>query len=39
MTICSASIKDNIDFFISSFHLDRWFDVDKIMYDDGIHLN
>lgn len=39
MTICSASIKDNIDFFISSFHLERWFDVDKIMYDDGIHLN
>lgn len=39
MTICSASIKENIDFFISSFHLDRWFDVDKIMYDDGIHLN
>ena len=39
MTICSASIKDNIDFFISSFHLDRWFDVDKIVYDDGLHTN
>lgn len=39
MTICSASIKDNMDFFISSFHLDRWFDVDKIIYDDGTHVN
>ena len=39
MTICSASIKDNIDFFISSFHLDRWFDIDKIIYDDGTHVD
>ena len=37
MTICSASIKDNIDFFIDSFHLDRWFDTSKIIYDDGTH--
>lgn len=39
MTICSASIKANIDFFISSFRLDRWFDVNKIVYDDGLHEN
>ena len=39
MTICSASIKENIDFFISSFQLDKWFDIEHIMYDDGIHLN
>lgn len=39
MTICSASIKDNIDFFITSFHLDKWFDVDKIIYDDGKHVD
>lgn len=39
MTICSASIKANIDFFISSFHLDRWFDVAHVVYDDGLHEN
>ena len=39
MTICSASIKDNIDFFISSFQLDRWFDVENIIYDDGTHVD
>lgn len=39
MTICSASIKDNIDFFISSFHLYRWFDTENIIYDDGTHAN
>ncbi|MEG1731993.1 MAG: HAD family phosphatase [Longicatena sp.] len=39
MTICSASIKDNIDFFIESFHLDTWFDCDNIIYDDGTHAN
>lgn len=37
MTICSASIKENIDFFIDSFHLDRWFDPSCIIYDDGTH--
>ena len=39
MTICSASIKENIDFFISSFHLDRWFDTNAIIYDDGTHVD
>lgn len=39
MTICSASIKENIDFFIRSFHLDRWFDIANIVYDDGLHEN
>lgn len=37
MTICSASIKDNMDFFISYFQFERWFDVRKIVYDDGLH--
>lgn len=37
MTICTASIKENVDFFVSSFHLDRWFDVNNIIYDDGTH--
>lgn len=38
-TIASASIKDNIDFFIKTFKLDKWFDSNKIVYDDGRHVN
>lgn len=38
-TIASASIKDNIDFFVKTFNLDKWFDLDKIVYDDGSHSN
>lgn len=34
-TIASASIKENIDFFVESFHLDRWLDPALIVYDDG----
>lgn len=34
-TIASASIKENIDFFVETFHLDRWMDPEKIVYDDG----
>ena len=33
-TIASASIKENIDFFVEYFHLDRWFNVNQIIYDD-----
>lgn len=38
-TIASASIKDNIDFFVKTFNLDKWFDLDKIVYDDGNYSN
>lgn len=38
-TIASASIKDNIDFFVESFHLDEWIDPNKICYDDGSYPN
>lgn len=34
-TIASASIKDNIDFFVENFHLDRWIDPETIVYDNG----
>lgn len=34
-TIASASIKPNIDFFVESFELAKWFNPDKIVYDDG----
>lgn len=35
-TIATASEKDNIDFFVKHLHLDLWFDVYKIVYNDGI---
>lgn len=38
-TIASASIKDNIDFFVESFQLDTWIDKDDIVYDDGTYEN
>lgn len=34
-TIASASIRENIVFFVSTFHLDRWLDPSLIVYDDG----
>lgn len=36
-TIASASIKENIDFFVQKFHLDRWMDPNTIVYDDGTY--
>lgn len=38
-TIASASIKPNIDFFVESFDLEKWFDPEKIVYDDGSYEN
>lgn len=38
-TIASASIKPNIDFFVESFELEKWFDPAKIIYDDGSYEN
>lgn len=38
-TIASASIKENIDFFIESFHLDKWISPETIVYDDGSYEN
>ncbi|MCD8027562.1 MAG: HAD family phosphatase [Erysipelotrichaceae bacterium] len=39
ITIASATIKENMDFFISHFRLDKWFDTSKIVYDDGSYEN
>ncbi len=36
MTIATMSDKTNVDFFIESFHLEKWFDISKIVYADGI---
>lgn len=33
-TIATGSEKTNVDFFIEIFNLKKWFDVDKIVYDD-----
>jgi beta-phosphoglucomutase-like phosphatase (HAD superfamily) len=38
-TIASASIRENIDFFIEIFHLDKWIEPEKIVYDDGSYKN
>lgn len=34
-TIATMSDKDNVDFYIEEFNLEKWFDVDKIVYSDG----
>lgn len=34
-TIATMSEKDNVDFYIEGFHLEQWFDIDKIVYSDG----
>lgn len=34
-TIATASEKVNLDFFIKNLKLDQWFDIGKIIYDDG----
>jgi beta-phosphoglucomutase-like phosphatase (HAD superfamily) len=36
ITIATASIKKNVDFFVEHLRLDRWFDVEQIVFDDGI---
>lgn len=36
-SIATASIKENVDFFIKTFHLDTWFPKTHITYDDGIN--
>ncbi|HIZ29105.1 MAG TPA: HAD family phosphatase [Candidatus Adamsella sp.] len=34
-TIATASNRMNVDFYVEMLHLERWFDLDKIVYDDG----
>ena len=35
-TIATMSDKNNVDFYVKSFNLEKWFDIDKIVYADGI---
>lgn len=39
INMCSVSIKENIDFYFDFLKLDRWFDKNKIVYDDYKHIN
>ena len=34
-TIATASAKPNVDFFVKHLELDQWFDLSKIVFDDG----
>jgi len=34
-TIATMSEWDNVEFYIKHFHLEKWFDLDKITYSDG----
>ena len=34
-TIATGSGKSNVDFYFDVFHLDRWFDYSRVVYDDG----
>ncbi len=36
-TIATMSYKKNVDFFIETFGLEKWFDTSKIVYDDGTY--
>ena len=35
MTIATATVKENVEFYFDVFHLDQWFDFDKVTFDDG----
>ena len=34
-TMCTASIRENRDFYFDFLHLERWFDINKVVYDSG----
>ena len=38
-TMCTASIRENRDFYFALLRLNRWFDIDKVVYDDGNYKN
>ena len=35
INLCTASIKENVDFYFDYLGLKNWFDINKIAYDDG----
>lgn len=36
MTIATGAIQSNVDYYFEKFKLDRWFDYDKVTFDDGL---
>ncbi len=38
-TLATASIKDNMDFYFKTFHLEQWFEREMCVYDDGAYAN
>ena len=36
-TIATGSYLPNVEFYFSHLHLDKWFDFDKVIYDDGTY--
>lgn len=35
MTIATATVKENVEFYFELFKLNKWFDFGKVLYDDG----
>ncbi|PJN90397.1 HAD family hydrolase [Bacillus sp. mrc49] len=35
ITIATATVKENVQFYFDIFQLDQWFDFDKVTFDDG----
>ncbi|MCK1991060.1 HAD family phosphatase [Peribacillus muralis] len=35
ITIATATVKENVEFYFDIFHLEQWFDFDKVTFDDG----
>ena len=35
LTIATASGKKNVDFFVEHLHLEKWFEIEKIVFDNG----
>ena len=38
-TLATASIRENIDFYFETFHLERWFLKEECVYDNGTYAN
>ena len=36
-TIATGSYRPNVEFYFSHLHLDKWFEFDKVVYDDGTY--
>lgn len=39
INLCTSSIKENVDFYFKNVDLGKWFDRNKVVYDDGNYLD